>query len=58
MKENNTIVIGTSQRSSTESLKNYAANMVNAAFTMGGAVVVHGEGYPDGNQTLIRQFWK
>ena len=46
MKENNTIVIGTSQRSSTESLKNYAANMVNAAFTMGGAVVVHGEGYP------------
>ncbi|SHG29317.1 aminoacyl-histidine dipeptidase [Dysgonomonas macrotermitis] len=46
MKENNTIVIGTSQRSSTESLKNYAANMVNAVFTLGGATVVHGEGYP------------
>lgn len=46
MKEDNTIVIGTSQRSSTESLKNYAANMVNAAFTLGGAKVEHGEGYP------------
>lgn len=46
MKEDNTIVVGTSQRSSTESLKNYAANMVNAAFTLGGAKVVHGEGYP------------
>lgn len=46
MKEGNTIVIGTSQRSSTESLKNNAANMVNAAFTLGGAVVKHGEGYP------------
>lgn len=46
MKENNTIVIGTSQRSSTESLKDYAANMVNAAFTMGGAKVTHSAGYP------------
>lgn len=46
MKEGNTIVIGTSQRSSTESLKNYAADMVNAAFTMGGAKVVHSSGYP------------
>lgn len=46
MKENNTIVIGTSQRSSSESLKNDAANMVNAVFTLAGAKVVHGEGYP------------
>ncbi|MBD8347095.1 aminoacyl-histidine dipeptidase [Dysgonomonas sp. HGC4] len=46
MKEGNTIVVGTSQRSSTESLKNYAANMVNAAFTLAGAKVEHGEGYP------------
>ncbi|MFR9164913.1 MAG: aminoacyl-histidine dipeptidase [Dysgonomonas sp.] len=46
MKENNTIVVGTSQRSSTESLKNDAANMVNAAFTLAKAEVVHGEGYP------------
>lgn len=46
MKEDDTIVVGTSQRSSTESLKNYAAAMVNAAFTMAGAKVVHSEGYP------------
>lgn len=46
MKEGNAIVVGTSQRSSTESLKNYAANMVNAAFTLGGAKVEHGAGYP------------
>ncbi len=46
MKEGNTIVIGTSQRSSTESLKNYAANMINAVFTLAGAKVEHGTGYP------------
>lgn len=42
----NTIEIGTSQRSSTESLKNYASSMVNAAFTLAGAVIEHSEGYP------------
>lgn len=46
MKEGNTIVIGTSQRSSTESLKNWAANMINAIFTLAKAEVVHGDGYP------------
>lgn len=46
MKEENTIVIGTSQRSSTESLKNWAANMVNSVFTLANAKVVHGDGYP------------
>ncbi|NDW09145.1 aminoacyl-histidine dipeptidase [Dysgonomonas sp. 520] len=46
MKENQTIVIGTSQRSSTESLKNYAANMINAVFTLAKAKVEHGDGYP------------
>lgn len=46
MKDDNKIVIGTSQRSSTESLKNDAANMVNAVFTLAGADVVHGDGYP------------
>lgn len=46
MGECNTIVIGTSQRSSTESLKDYAANMVNAAFTLAGAKVEHTDGYP------------
>ncbi|MFV0467379.1 MAG: aminoacyl-histidine dipeptidase [Dysgonomonas sp.] len=46
MNDSKQILIGTSQRSSTESLKNYAANMVNAVFTLGGATVEHGEGYP------------
>lgn len=46
MKEGNTIVIGTSQRSSTESLKNWAANMVNSVFTLAKAKVEHSAGYP------------
>lgn len=46
MKENNTIVIGTSQRSSTESLKENAANMINAVFTLAKAKVEHSVGYP------------
>ncbi|MEN9920074.1 MAG: hypothetical protein RL662_2510 [Bacteroidota bacterium] len=46
MKEDNTIVIGTSQRSSTDSLKVYATNMVNAVFTLAGATVEHSDGYP------------
>jgi len=46
MKDNNTIVIGTSQRSSTESLKNWAANMVNSVFTLSKAKVEHSTGYP------------
>lgn len=46
MKENNTIVVGTSQRSSSESLKENAANMVNAVFTLAKAEVKHSEGYP------------
>jgi len=49
MKEGNTIVIGTSQRSSSNSRKDDAANMVNAVFTLAGAEVVHGEGYPGWN---------
>lgn len=46
MKEGNTIVIGTSQRSSTESLKDYAANMVGSVFSLAGADVKHSAGYP------------
>ncbi len=46
MTKDNTITIVTSQRSSTESLKNDVANMVNAVFTLAGAEVEHGEGYP------------
>lgn len=46
MKEGNTIVITTSQRSSTDSLKDDAGNIVNAVFTLAKAEVVHSAGYP------------
>lgn len=46
MKEGNTIVITTSQRSSTNSLKDDAGNFVNAVFTLAKAEVVHSAGYP------------
>lgn len=46
MGENHTILITTSQRSSTESLKNDAANRVNAVFTLAEAKVEHSDGYP------------
>lgn len=46
MKENNTIVVGTSQRSSTESLKNNTVNVIHVLFTMAGAEVKSSEGYP------------
>lgn len=46
MKEGDTIVITTSQRSSTNSLKDDAGNIVNALFTLAKAEVVHSAGYP------------
>ncbi|MDR2956157.1 MAG: aminoacyl-histidine dipeptidase [Prevotella sp.] len=46
MKEDNTILVTTSQRSSTDSLKDDAANMVAAAFTLAKAEVKHSDGYP------------
>lgn len=46
MKDNKSIVVVTSQRSSTDSLKEYAANMVNSVFTLAGAIVEYSEGYP------------
>lgn len=46
MKEGNTIVIGTSQRSSIESYKIMIANQVASVFRLAGAVVTHGDGYP------------
>lgn len=46
MKENDTIVITTSQRSSTNSLKDDAGNMLNAVFNLAKAEVVHSAGYP------------
>ncbi|WP_029904702.1 aminoacyl-histidine dipeptidase [Prevotella sp. 10(H)] len=46
MKEGNTILITTSQRSSTNSLKDDAGNIVNAVFTLAKAKVEHSAGYP------------
>ncbi|MDR2916466.1 MAG: aminoacyl-histidine dipeptidase [Tannerella sp.] len=40
------IVVGTSQRSSTESAKNAIADQVASVFRLAGAKVEHGEGYP------------
>ncbi len=40
------IVITTSQRSSIDSAKHDVAAMVNSVFTLAGATVKHGEGYP------------
>lgn len=46
MKEDNQIVVCTSQRSSVESRKWDIANQVEAVFSLAGATVTHGEGYP------------
>ena len=46
MKEGNTIVITTSQRSSTNSLKDDTGNIVNTVFTLANAKVSHSAGYP------------
>jgi dipeptidase D len=46
MKDNNKIMIITSQRSSVGSAKNAVADQVAAVFKLAGAKVVHGDGYP------------
>ena len=46
MKEGNTILITTSQRSSVESSKYDIMQQVEAVFTLAGAKVTHGDGYP------------
>ncbi|MDR3269085.1 MAG: aminoacyl-histidine dipeptidase [Tannerella sp.] len=46
MKDENRIVVGTSQRSSIESAKNAVADQVAATFLLAGAAIEHGEGYP------------
>ncbi len=46
MLDNDTIEIGTSQRSSVESKKQDIVNMVNSVFSLAGADIVHSEGYP------------
>ncbi|MDE7136592.1 MAG: M20/M25/M40 family metallo-hydrolase, partial [Muribaculaceae bacterium] len=51
------ILVTTSQRSSVESRKLDIANQVEAVFTLAGAKVEHGEGYPgwapDMNSTIM-----
>lgn len=46
MKEGDTILVGTSQRSSLESCKEMIANQVASCFLLAGAEVKHGDGYP------------
>ncbi|MBQ5776438.1 MAG: aminoacyl-histidine dipeptidase [Bacteroidaceae bacterium] len=46
MREGNTIVVATSQRSSVESEKYDIANQIEALFAIAGAEPAHGEGYP------------
>lgn len=46
MMDNNTIEIGTSQRSSSESKKEDIINMVASVFQLSGAKIVQNEGYP------------
>ncbi|MDL2223318.1 aminoacyl-histidine dipeptidase [Bacteroidales bacterium OttesenSCG-928-M11] len=46
MRDGNKIVVLTSQRSSTSSLKTDICNMVNSVFRLAGANVVASEGYP------------
>lgn len=46
MQEGNKIVVTTSQRSSTESLKDNVVNMVSSVFLLAGAEVTNSEGYP------------
>lgn len=58
MKEGNTITIGTSQRSSIDSSKIAIANTVASVFTLGGAEVSQGDGYPgwtpDQNSRILK----
>ena len=46
MKDENTIVVVTSQRSSVESEKHDIKNQIEALFRLAGAEVTHGDGYP------------
>lgn len=46
MLEGNLIEIGTSQRSSSDSQKEYVRQMVASVFKLAGANIIHNEGYP------------
>jgi len=58
MKDGNKIEITTSQRSSVESSKYDVANQVEALFTLAGAVVSHGDGYPGWKPNLQSEILK
>lgn len=46
MIDNHLIEVGSSQRSSVESQKEYVVNMVSSVFQLAGAKVTHNDGYP------------
>jgi len=58
MREGNKIEITTSQRSSVESSKYDVANQVEALFTLAGATVSHGDGYPGWKPNLQSEILK
>ncbi|MDE5811837.1 MAG: aminoacyl-histidine dipeptidase [Muribaculaceae bacterium] len=58
MRDNNEIIVTTSQRSSVESRKWDIANQVEAVFTLAGAEVTHGDGYPGWQPNLDSQIMK
>ena len=58
MKDTNQIVVTTSQRSSVESRKWDIANQVEALFTLAGAEVSHGDGYPGWAPNMDSQIMK
>ena len=58
MKEGNLIEISTSQRSSVESSKHDIAHQVEAVFTLSGAKVSHGDGYPGWKPNLKSEILK
>lgn len=58
MKENDKIVVTTSQRSCVDSRKYDIANQVEACFTLAGATVEHGDGYPAWTPNLDSEVMK
>jgi len=58
MKDGNTVLITTSQRSSVESSKYDIANEVEAALSLAGANVTHGDGYPGWKPNLNSEILK
>ncbi len=58
MKEENTIVVATSQRSSVESAKYDIANMVESVFRLAGTEPTHGDGYPGWKPNLDSEIMK